>query len=294
MDGHVIVPSSRLFRLCYSPVTNPHAMAADDYPRRMPGDPAPVLPITGERTVPGFAPENYWFRRHEAAYRWAAGRLGASPGPILEAGAGEGYGAALVAASLASGVHAGVHRRARASVIAVELDFATATHAARRYRDVPVLQGNLVSLPFVDGAFAGAVSLQVIEHIWDPSTYLRELSRCTDGPIVLSTPNRPVASPGLEPGGKPTNPFHVREFDAQELRALMQAASSRRRVRMFAVTHGSLIGEWERAHGRLPDALLHGSRDAESFAAHVSAADFSIEPYDDTHEDAAHDLLAIW
>lgn len=32
--------------------------------------PAPApLPLTGERTVPGIAEENYWFRRHEVVYR---------------------------------------------------------------------------------------------------------------------------------------------------------------------------------------------------------------------------------
>src|SRR6185312_13126827 len=30
------------------------------------------LPLTGERTVPGIAEENYWFRRHEAAYEFVA------------------------------------------------------------------------------------------------------------------------------------------------------------------------------------------------------------------------------
>ena len=28
----------------------------------------PVLALTGERTAPGVWHENYWFRRHEAAY----------------------------------------------------------------------------------------------------------------------------------------------------------------------------------------------------------------------------------
>ena len=28
----------------------------------------PCLALTGERTVPGIPEENYWFRRHEAAY----------------------------------------------------------------------------------------------------------------------------------------------------------------------------------------------------------------------------------
>jgi len=27
------------------------------------------LPLTGERTIPGVPHENYWFRRHEAAYQ---------------------------------------------------------------------------------------------------------------------------------------------------------------------------------------------------------------------------------
>lgn len=26
------------------------------------------LPLTGERTIPGLAEENYWFRRHEVVY----------------------------------------------------------------------------------------------------------------------------------------------------------------------------------------------------------------------------------
>ncbi|MPY85990.1 MAG: SAM-dependent methyltransferase, partial [Actinophytocola sp.] len=30
---------------------------------------ATCLAETGERTVPGVRHENYWFRRHEAAYR---------------------------------------------------------------------------------------------------------------------------------------------------------------------------------------------------------------------------------
>ena len=30
--------------------------------------PEPTLVLTGERTAPGIAEENYWFRRHEVAY----------------------------------------------------------------------------------------------------------------------------------------------------------------------------------------------------------------------------------
>ena len=39
-----------------------------------PGDSADRLALTGERTVPGLAEENYWFRRHEVVYQRLAGR----------------------------------------------------------------------------------------------------------------------------------------------------------------------------------------------------------------------------
>ena len=55
----------------------------------------PDLPLTGERTVPGLAEENYWFRRHEVVYRRLAGRCAGRD--VLEAGCGEGYGADLIA-----------------------------------------------------------------------------------------------------------------------------------------------------------------------------------------------------
>ena len=53
------------------------------------------LPLTGERTVPGIPEENYWFRRHEVAYRELL-TYGADA-VVLEAGCGEGYGADLLA-----------------------------------------------------------------------------------------------------------------------------------------------------------------------------------------------------
>src|SRR5206468_8213921 len=71
------------------------------------------LQLTGERTTPGIPAENYWFRRHEAAYRFASSRLA---GRVLDVGCGEGYGASMLAAS-------------GHSVVAVELDPATASHA---------------------------------------------------------------------------------------------------------------------------------------------------------------------
>ena len=58
---------------------------------------------------------------------------------------------------------------------------------------VPVLAAALgESLPLRDGSVGGLVSLDVIEHVRDPASYLREIDRVvrTDGGIALSTPNR--------------------------------------------------------------------------------------------------------
>ena len=51
------------------------------------------LPLTGERTLPGVAGEEYWFARHEAAYRWvaASGLARVADADVVEAGSGEGY-----------------------------------------------------------------------------------------------------------------------------------------------------------------------------------------------------------
>ncbi len=51
--------------------------------------------LTGERTIPGLAEENYWFRRHEVVYQRLADRCAGRD--VLEAGPGEGYGADLIA-----------------------------------------------------------------------------------------------------------------------------------------------------------------------------------------------------
>src|SRR5262249_34689029 len=46
-----------------------------------------ILPLTGERTVPGIPHENYWFRRHEAAYGFLLPYAGVRT--VLDVGCGE-------------------------------------------------------------------------------------------------------------------------------------------------------------------------------------------------------------
>ncbi|HEX2417302.1 MAG TPA: class I SAM-dependent methyltransferase [Micromonosporaceae bacterium] len=168
------------------------------------------LPLTGERTTPGVIVENYWFRRHEAAYLAASDWLGRA-GRVLEAGLGEGYGAGLLTAR-------------GNTVVGVDYDTTATSHARRRYPAIGVVRGNVVALPFRPASFDAVVSMQVVEHLWDQPRYVAESARVLrpDGVLVLSTPNRLTFSPGYDPAsGPPANPFHTREFSGPELADLL-------------------------------------------------------------------------
>ena len=172
---------------------------------------APALTLTGERTLPGIWHENYWFRRHEVAYRWLSGR---ASGVVLEAGCGEGYGAdALRAAGHAT------------QVVAVDYDASSVAHVRATYPEVAVVRGNLVGLPLRSAQLDAVVSLQTVEHLWDQPLFVAECARVLrpSGLLAISTPNRLTFSPGVGRGEKPLNPFHINEFDPEELVELLAA-----------------------------------------------------------------------
>lgn len=165
------------------------------------------LPLTGERTVPGIPAENYWFRRHEAAYefalRYVAGRT------VLEVGCGEGYGSARFAS-------------AARSVLGLDYDAHTVSHAAARYPEVAFVRANLAALPVPSGRVDVVASLQVVEHVWNHPEFIRESLRVLrpGGLFLVTTPNRMTFSPGSD---TPENPFHTREFTAAELTDLLRS-----------------------------------------------------------------------
>jgi SAM-dependent methyltransferase len=155
--------------------------------------------------VPGVAEENYWFRRHEAAYEALLPYC--RDAVVLEAGCGEGYGAALLAT---------VAR----TVVGLDYDLLTTTHVARTYPQVHMVRGNLVGLPLASGSVDVVANLQVIEHLWDQPGFLAECWRVLrpGGHLLITTPNRITFSPGRD---TPLNPFHTRELSAAELTSLL-------------------------------------------------------------------------
>ena len=224
----------------------------------------PSLPLTGERTVPGVAAENYWFRRHEAAYRWLAGELPVPGATVVEAGCGEGYGGQVLADAGA------------ALVAGLDLDLATLRHAAGTYPGVPVAAANLVALPIADGAVDLVVSSQVVEHLWDQDQFVAGCARVLrpGGRLVVTTPNRLTFPPG--------NVFHSRELDATELTALVGRHLEVRSVLglrpgpRFAADqaeNGDLVAAQVAAAGVPDDAL-------RARVAAVAAADFVVDDHD--------------
>ncbi|HEY3629448.1 MAG TPA: class I SAM-dependent methyltransferase, partial [Jatrophihabitantaceae bacterium] len=141
------------------------------------------LVLTGERTVPGIPHENYWFRRHEAAYgfllRYARGET------VLDVGCGEGYGAARFA-------------EVAGRVIGVDYDAAAVAHAAEQYPTARFVRANLAALPVRSQAVDVLATLQVIEHVWDHAQFVDECRRVLrpGGWLLVTTPNRLTFSPG--------------------------------------------------------------------------------------------------
>jgi SAM-dependent methyltransferase len=194
----------------------------------------PTLPITGERTVPGVLHENYWFRRHQAVYVAIVGKL--AGGRVLDAGCGEGFGGAMLAAG-------GAKR-----VVALDYDPGAAVHVRRRYVNLAVVRGNVVALPFGDDAYDAVVSLQTIEHLWDQAAFLSECRRVLrpGGRLILSTPNRLTFPRG--------NPFHSEELSPNELVSLVRRHGRLESLR--GLRHGPRLDTWERRHGSIVDAQL--------------------------------------
>lgn len=129
---------------------------------------------------------------------------------VVDCACGSGYGSWLLA------------RAGAASVIGVDPDAVALEHARKHFAlpGVEFREGNLLTLPLHSASADLAVSLETIEHVRDAAAFVDELARvlAPGGTLVLSTP--------LTRGPDrlhPKDPFHVREYDDDELGALLAA-----------------------------------------------------------------------
>lgn len=223
-----------------------------------------TLPLTGERTAPGIWHENYWFARHDAAYRWITGNLPiVRTGRVLDAGCGEGYGAELLRLAGAD------------SVTGLDYEHTTLRHVRRVYPQVNVVRGNLVQTAFAAGTFDLVTSLQTIEHLWEQPRFIAECARILEpsGTVVLSTPNRLTFPSG--------NWYHTRELTAAEFIELVEPHFEL--THALGLHHGDGLQRWEAQYGSCVDAQLATGHDEwdENLAGLVRSArheDFEIRP----------------
>lgn len=141
--------------------------------------------------------DNFVFQRSLLAYHAAAQRVS---GDVLEIGTGAGYGIEVVAP------------RAR-SFITVD-KFAPSPEAVR-HPHVEFHQAVVPPLAFAANSFDFVISFQVIEHIKQDIELVREIKRVLrpGGKFIVTTPNAPMSLT--------RNPWHVREYTAEQLRNLL-------------------------------------------------------------------------
>ena len=238
----------------------------------------PPLELTGERTLPDVPAENYWFRRHLAVYEWIAARVRGQR--VLDMACGEGYGSAELA-------------RHAAAVVGVDANPDAYEHARLRYRRPNLrFERGLVEAYADDEPFDAVVFLQTIEHVHDPVAVLEHFRSLmnADGTAYVSTPNvLTLAPPGAE---KSENPWHIKEYRAEEFRGL--CADVFARVELLGVFHSRKLRAhalalklgWDRVHR----ALGITERFYDRFTPAIATRDFAITP---GALDGALDFLAV-
>ena len=164
--------------------------------------------------------DNFVYQRSRLAYFEAAKRV---EGRVLEIGTGTGYGIEIIAP------HAERY---------VTLDKHCAVDVASLPANVEFREAKVPPLPFADGEFDCVVSFQVIEHIEEDIACVREVARVLrpGGKFVVSTPNAPMSLT--------RNPWHVREYNADELRNLLECHFSK--VEAYGVVGNEKIMEYYR------------------------------------------------
>lgn len=157
---------------------------------------------------------------HRKAYEEILGLIAGKR--VLDLGCNVGYGLNLLSA------------RAH-SIEGLDVSPTLIDEARRRYPGLSFRVFDGREIPYQDAHFEVVVSFQVIEHIDDVPAYLSEISRVLSpgGQAVFTTPNARIR---LDPGMKPWNRHHVREFTPVELRDALAAVFATVELRgMFAV-----------------------------------------------------------
>lgn len=145
-------------------------------------------------------------------------------GNLLEVGCGEGRGIDLLLPQVSQ-------------YTAIDKIEPVIGELKSKYPGAKFYSGNIPPLSvFADNSFDSIVSFQVIEHIEDDKLFLKEIHRVLKpgGIALLTTPNRPMSLS--------RNPWHIREYTAQELTNL--AKQYFKEVTMKGITGNEKVMEY--------------------------------------------------
>ncbi len=149
-----------------------------------------------------------WLRhQHVARYEWARGYCAGKR--VLDAACGNGYGSRIL--------------RQAGRVVGADLAPEAIADGLSLLSDAPLLVADTTRLPFSAAQFDVFVSFETIEHVQDDEAYVAEARRvlAEGGWFLCSTPNRRLVNPGNTIRDAPFNPYHIREYDSNELRQLL-------------------------------------------------------------------------
>lgn len=224
-----------------------------------------------ERHVPG-APgsiSSYQDKLHKARYRWAVGQLKNTKGTIIDIACGAGYGSQMLAEGSRCqviGIDSSAEAIAGASAVYSAPNLSFRLGDAQRLEDIE------------SGTVSAIVSFETIEHLSRPQLFLAEAARvlCKEGILLISTPNRRLASTLYPIRKRPNNPFHIFEYTTAGFKADVEQFFSLRQM-----NGQSFVPRWlafwpiqvaakafchaMRGFGayRLIDAIYHNPRDLE-------------------------------
>ena len=178
---------------------------------------------------------NTQYRVMLSGYQWFANLFPALSGmAVLDAACGEGYGSDLLAGK-------------NAVVTGIDCSVEAIDKCIRTYRRPGLVFKRMDAerMEFTDAAFDAVVSQDTVEHVADDRTFISETARVlrVSGTAVFFTPF------SQEHNNRPDNPFHVREYSPETLRALL--GEWYREITLFGRKRGEELEDLERTFNRV-------------------------------------------
>lgn len=163
-----------------------------------------------ERLVPGTDEWLLWNPEHVSRYVFASQFV--KNKTVLDAGCGPGYGSAILMYAKANRVQA------------VDLLEDVVIQARHKYQSsgIDFIVDNCETLTKTKGPFDVICSFENIEHLNNPTLFLKNAAAnlAPTGVLLCSTPDRKCMPPFVN--GRPSNPFHTIEWYRSEFLAILK------------------------------------------------------------------------